>query len=68
MIMQKAERFVELLEKGKIKKHILPNTAPDYTGVQEQKDLREYCFFLSSFEFDELRKIEVKSYYGDEQV
>ena len=68
MTMKNAERFVELLQMGKLKKHTLPNTAPNYIVVQEQKDLRDYNFYLCSFEFDELRKVEVESYYGDEQV
>lgn len=59
---------MELLQKGKLKKYTLPNTAPNYTGVQEQKDLSDYYVYLCSFEFDELRKVEVESYYGDEQV
>lgn len=66
--MDNAERFIELIQEGKIKKDILPNTAPDYTKSQEQKDLKEYCLFLNSFAFDELFKGEVKNYIGDEQI
>lgn len=43
--MDNAKKFIELLEGGKIRKHILPNTAPDYSAVQEKKDLENYRFF-----------------------
>lgn len=65
--MNSAERFVELLQEGKIRKHVLPNTAPDYTEFQEKKDLANYCYFMNSFAFDELRECEVSMYNGDEQ-
>lgn len=66
--MSGAERFIELLQSGKIKKATLPNTAPDYTAHQEEKDLKEYRFFVNSFAFDELEECEVARYNGDEQV
>lgn len=66
--MSEAKRFIELLESGKIKKVILPNTAPDYTVYQEQRDLENYRFFVNSFAFDELVECEVAIYNGDEQV
>lgn len=66
--MSSAERFVELLEAGKMKKRILPNTEPDYTKYQEKRDLEEYRFFMNSFALDELIECEVASYSGDEQV
>ena len=34
-----AEKFITLLERGKIRKVILPNTSTDYTISQEAKDL-----------------------------
>lgn len=66
--MNRAARFVELLEEGKIRKNILPNTALDYTAFQEQKDLDNYFFFANSFAMDEVMKCEVTLYNGDEQV
>lgn len=66
--MNKAERFVELLEDGRIRKNVLPNTAPDYSAGQEKKDLENYRFFANSFALDELMKCEVAGYHGDEQV
>ncbi len=66
--MDRAGKFVELLENGKIKKNILPNSSEDYTLIQEQKELEEYVRFLNSFAFDTLRECEVALYNGDEQV
>lgn len=40
--MDRAGRFVELLENGKIKKNILPNSSEDYTLIQEQKELEGF--------------------------
>ncbi len=66
--MGRAERFIELLEDGKIKKHILPNSAPDYSKYQEKRDLENYRFFANSFALDEIMKCEVALYNGDEQI
>lgn len=66
--MSRAERFVELLESGKIKKHILPNNAPDYTQSQEKKDIEAYRFFINSFAFDKVMERGEVKYNGDEQV
>ncbi len=66
--MDNAKKFVELLEEGKIRKHILPNTAPDYTSAQERRDLDNYRFFANSFALDEVMKCEVRCYNGDEQI
>lgn len=66
--MTNAERFVELLKEGKIKKDILPNNAPDYSVTREKKDLENYRFFANSFALDEIMKCEVASYNGDEQI
>lgn len=66
--MSNAERFIELLENGKIKKHTLPNSAPDYSMVREEKELEEYRFFANSFALDEIMKCGVAMYNGDEQV
>lgn len=66
--MNNAEKFIELLEEGKIRKHILPNTAPDYSTSQEKKDLENYRFFANSFALDEVMKCEVGFYNGDEQI
>lgn len=66
--MNNAEKFIELIEDGKIKKHVLPNTAPDYTIYQEKKDLENYIIFINSFALDELMDCEVAYYNGDEQI
>lgn len=66
--MEKSIRFIELLENGKMKKNVLPNTSPDYTEFQEKKDLENYRFFANSFAFDEIMKCEVTMYNGDEQI
>lgn len=66
--MNNAKRFVELLEEGSIRKHILPNSAPDYSLSQEKKDLENYRFFANSFALDEIMKCEVAFYNGDEQI
>lgn len=66
--MNNAEKFIELLEEGKIRKHILPNSAPDYSASQEKIDLERYRFFANSFAFDEIMKCEVACYNGDEQI
>lgn len=65
--MNNAERFIQLLEDGKIRKHVLPNNAPDYSTNQEKKDLENYRFFANSFALDEIMKCEVAFYNGDEQ-
>ncbi len=55
-----------MLNKGKIRKNILPNTSPDYTGLAEQKDLMRYKRFLNSSAFDEIKECEVRKYNADE--
>ena len=62
-----AERFITLLENGKIRKDILPNTSMDYTAYQEQRDLKRYQRFLQSFAYDDIKECEVREYNGDEE-
>lgn len=59
------QKFVALLEKGKIRKDILPNTSTDYTILQEAKDLQRYKRFLQSFAYDDIKACEVRMYNGD---
>lgn len=66
--MNNAEKFIELIEKGKIRKHILPNSALEYSVYQEDIDLTNYRFFANSFALDEVMKCEAAYYYGDEQA
>lgn len=66
--MTQAERFIDLLEAGKIRKHVLPNNAPDYSAEQEKRDLENYRFFANSFALDEIMDCGVAFYHGDEQV
>lgn len=61
-----AQIFFELLETGKLKKNILPNTSVDYTEMQEAIDTERYKYFLNSFAYDDLKNIKVRSYYGNE--
>ncbi len=60
-----AKDFLVLLQNGKIRKTILPNTALNYSGYQEAKDLRCYKRFLQSFAYDDIKKAEVRPYNGD---
>lgn len=62
-----AEKFITLLERGKIRKVILPNTATDYTVSQEAKDLQKYKRFLQSFAYDDIKECEVRVYNGDQE-
>lgn len=60
-----AQTFITLLERGKIRKDILPNTSTDYTMNQEAKDLQRYKRFLQSFAYDDIKECEVRAYNGD---
>lgn len=62
-----AQAFITLLEKGKIRKHILPNTSTDYTLSQEARDLQKYKRFLQSFAYDDIKECEVRAYNGDQE-
>lgn len=66
--MKNSKKFIALLESGKIKKNILPNSALDYTKYQEQKDFSLFCNFVNSFALDEIINCEVSKYNGDEQI
>lgn len=61
-----AYSFRELLNRGKIRKNILPNTSPDYTVSAEQSDLIRYKRFLNSSAYDEIKECEVRKYNADE--
>lgn len=61
-----ANNFFDLLNKGKIRKHILHNTSPDYTDSAEKTDLMRYKRFLNSFAYDEIKECEVRKYNADE--
>jgi hypothetical protein len=60
-----AQEFIMLLEKGRVRKDILPNTSTDYTITQEAKDLQRYKRFLQSFAYDDIKACEVRAYNGD---
>lgn len=60
-----AKEFIRLLEKGKIRKNILPNTSTDYTAMQEEIDLKRYIKFLQSFAYDDIKACKVGMYRGD---
>lgn len=61
-----ADTFLTLLKDGKMKKNILPNTAPNYTYFDERRDLLQYIRYLDSFAYDDLKSCEVRIYNGDE--
>ena len=61
-----AYSFCELLNRGKIRKNILPNTSPDYTVSAEQSELIIYKRFLNSSAYDEIKECEVRKYNADE--
>jgi hypothetical protein len=60
-----AKNFISLLERGVIRKNILPNTSEDYSKEQEENDLQRYKRFLQSFAYDDIKECEVKKYNGD---
>jgi hypothetical protein len=60
-----AEDFITLLETGKLRKCLLPNTSEDYTGYQEKRELQRYKRFLQSFAYDDIKGCEVSMYNGD---
>ena len=60
-----AKNFVSLLERGVIRKNILPNTSENYSKEQEEKDLVHYKKFLQSFAYDDIIECEVEDYYGE---
>lgn len=64
--MSAANSFFDLLNKGKIRKNILPNTAQNYTDEMEQIDLLRYKRFLNSSAYDEIKECEVRKYNADE--
>lgn len=64
--MSAANSFFDLLNKGKIRKNILSNTAPNYTDEMEQIDLLRYKRFLNSSAYDEIKECEVRKYNADE--
>lgn len=59
------QTFMKLLEQGKFRKNILPNTSLDYTVNQEALDLQRYKRFLQSFAYDDIKECEVQAYNGD---
>ncbi len=59
-----ANRFLELLESEKIKKHTFPDASVDYTATQETTDVERYKYFLNSFAYDDLKAVSPMSYYG----
>lgn len=60
-----AGNFITLLERGVIRKNILPNTSENYSRDQEEKDLLRYKRFLQSFAYDDIKECEVRVYDGD---
>lgn len=61
------QTFISLLEQGRIRKNILPNTSLDYTVNEEAMDLQRYKRFLQSFAYDDIKECEVRVYNGDQE-
>ena len=66
--MDKGERFIELIYRNKIKKQVLPNTAPDYTLYREDKDTKLFRYYANSSRWDDFFGFKVREYDGDEQA
>ncbi|MCD8327285.1 MAG: hypothetical protein LUC90_11605 [Lachnospiraceae bacterium] len=62
---ESAKNFSMLLEEGIIRKNLLPNTAEDYSKVQEKNDLAQYKKFMQSFAYDDIKECRVRDYNGD---
>lgn len=61
-----ADKFVASLKNGTLRKHILPNSAEEYSSRQEQIDLNRYRRFLCTSAYDEVQKKGVDSYAGEQ--
>jgi len=60
-----AKNFIALLEKGVIRKNILPNMSKNYGKYQEEEDLFYYKLFLQSFAYDDIKECKIGDYYGE---
>lgn len=61
-----ASRFLELLNKGILRQHLLPNSAEEYSLRQEQLDLDHFRKFLCTSAYDEVRLRGVDTYAGEQ--
>ncbi|MBO5479471.1 MAG: hypothetical protein J6A04_07330 [Clostridia bacterium] len=43
------------------------NAIEDYSIYKENKDLESYKRFMNSSSYDEIKEVQVPSYYGDEE-
>lgn len=74
--MNNREKFIKSLELGKFKNGLKNgevtdaermNAIEDYSIYQEKKDLESYRRFMNSSAYDEIKEVQVPSYYGDEE-
>ena len=58
----------ENLKNGKVTDtERMKNAIEDYSIYQEKKDLESYRRFMNSSAYDEIKEVQVPSYYGDEE-
>lgn len=60
-VIEKTKSFVNAINSGKIKKHIITNSAKKYDS---KKALRQYRSFLSSELMTDIMRIEEEIYHG----
>ena len=75
--MNNREKFIESLQAGKFENGYkkgevtdterMKNAIEDYSIYQEKKELELYKHFMNSSSYDEIKKVQVPSYRGDEE-
>ena len=75
--MNNREKFIESLQLGKFENGLKNgevtdaermNAIEDYSIYREKKDLESYKHFMNSSSYDEIKKVQVSSYRGDEEI
>lgn len=76
--MNNREKFIKSLWSGNFKNRLkngevkdterMKYAIEDYSIYQEKKDLESYRRFMNSSAYDEVRKVEVPSYRGNEEI
>ena len=75
--MNNREKFIQSLQAGKFKNGLKNGeitvderlgTIKDYSKEQEAKDLQRFKSFMNSSAYDEIKDVEIPSYYGDEEI
>jgi len=75
--MNNREKFIQSLQSGKFQNGYkkgeitdterMKNAIEDYSIYQEEKDLQSYRCFMNSSAYDEIKRVQVPSYRGDEE-